>query len=496
MTVRRYIVGDCRESMRSLDAGSARCCVTSPPYWGLRDYGNAGQIGLEETPDAYVAALVEVFREVRRVLADDGTLWLNLGDSYAREPSTNVPQTKNPRVSFPDHSTAGSSDGALGRGPRPGGRATAAGLKPKDLVGIPWMVAKALQAPLYVGKIRHEAERAWLAGWLDGEGTISFTERDRGEDHTPTHDVRVFVTNSDRVPLDYFAGLSGGNVYQHEDGTRENRFGSRPCYRWQMGTHDGALLLRELYPYLRTKRRQAALVWTLYTTLRHKNGHARTPDAVVARRREIAEMVRALNRGEDVTLPSWVEDPPSPTEPGWWLRSDIVWAKPNPMPESVTDRPTKAHEYVFLLAKSERYYYDAKAIAEPARFAGDVVKLGAKSLSRGQATGAGVAASGNGTAVSVIVADDRNARTVWTIPSQPYAGAHFATMPPALAQRCIRAGSAVGDVVLDPFGGSGTTARVAEDLGRGWVLCDLSDEYAALAAERTAQLGLLGRAVP
>ena len=354
----KILIGDCRDVLRRLPDASVQCCVTSPPYFGLRDYGVAGQIGLEPTPDAFVAEMVAVFREVRRVLRDDGTLWLNLGDSYSTGPSGKTREDPFKASGL----SGGLNNNRAARSASQMRPKSLSGLKPKDMIGIPWMVAKALQAPFYTGRIASEADRAYLAGFLDGEGTISFVERDRGPDHTPTHDVRVFLTNTDDAILRHFCDMTAGRVYHH-DGERENRFGSRPCFRWQMGTHDGALLIRELFPHLRTKRKQAALVWTLYGTLRHKNGHARTPAAVVEQRRAIADMVRALNRGEAVDLPAWVEEPPSCHEPGWYLRSDIIWAKRNPMPESVTDRPTSAHEHVFLLTKNARYFYDADAIA-------------------------------------------------------------------------------------------------------------------------------------
>jgi DNA modification methylase len=595
--------GDCREVLAGLPADSVDCVVTSPPYWGLRDYGTAtwsggdaecdhrvgrfeyetpvsdkqrsnngsaghqartdcpkcgatridSQLGLERTPEEYVANMVNVFREVRRVLKPSGTCWLNLGDSYnayngGAGPSSSI--------------SAGASTEQRPRLETGFGLRTK-GLKPKDLVGIPWLVAKALQEPYYTGKLKREADRAWLAGWLDGEGTISFVERDRGANHTATHDVRVFITNTDREPLDYFAAISGGKVYQHEDGTRDNRYGSRPCYRWQMGTHDAALLIQELYPYLRTKRRQAALVWTLYGTLRHKNGHARTPEPVVARRREISEMVRALNRGEDVTLPVWVEEPPSATEPGWYLRSDIIWSKPNPMPESVTDRPTKSHEYLFLLTKSARYYFDADAVREDATTAGEIRGGGHKASTAGIHGG-----RTDGQRLAQLGAQPtpagRNIRSVWTIATRPYPGAHFAVFPPELPERCIKAGSSekgvcaqcgapwervvertamvvkptpkreawqasddhartqVGGtmiqppsstttgwrptchdhtedecgallapaVILDPFGGSGTVGMVANRLSRRAILIDLNPEYLKQQMRRNAQTPL------
>ena len=308
MTYTTILTGDCLEVLRGLPDGMAQTCVTSPPYYGLRDYGHAGQIGLEETPDAYVARLVDVFREVRRVLRDDGTLWLNLGDSYASD-------SKWGGATGGKHVKALHGDTGAGRAKRN------TGLKDKDLIGIPWMVAFALRAD------------------------------------------------------------------------------------------------------------------------------------------------------------------------GWWLRQDIIWHKPNPMPESVTDRCTKAHEYVFLLTKSARYFYDAAAIAEPAEYPGDDRhnrRDTRKIVDPFCADAGSRARTGNPTG------ETRNARSVWLIATQPYSGAHFATMPPALAERCIKAGSKPGDMVLDPFGGAGTTGLVADRLGRSATLIELNPEYARLARERiTADAPLL-----
>jgi DNA modification methylase len=291
------MIGDCLNVLRGLPDGMAQTCVTSPPYYGLRDYGHAGQIGLEETPDAYLARLVGVFREVRRVLRDDGTLWLNLGDSYAA--GGNGGGNKN-------DTNVGSL--TVGRKLPP------FGYKPKDLLGIPWMVAFALRAD------------------------------------------------------------------------------------------------------------------------------------------------------------------------GWWLRQDIIWHKPNPMPESVTDRCTKAHEYVFLLTKSARYFYDADSIREAPTGRTDALSV----INTGADNGREKRTMNNDGTIGA------NARSVWPIATQPYSGAHFATMPPALAERCIKAGSKPGDMVLDPFGGAGTTGLVADRLGRSATLIELNAEYARLARERiTADAPLL-----
>lgn len=371
------ITGDCRDVLKTLPDASVHCCVTSPPYWGLRDYGCEGQLGLEPTPEAYVANLVAVFREVRRVLRDDGTLWLNLGDSYAND-------TKWGGSTGGKHVTE-LHDTNVGRGKRN------TGLKAKDLVGIPWRVAFALQAD------------------------------------------------------------------------------------------------------------------------------------------------------------------------GWYLRQDIIWSKPNPMPESVKDRCTKAHEYIFLLAKSAKYYYDAQAIAEPiteitessierlnqdvenqtgslrvpGKTNGPMKAVGKGKLTRGaydppgQSPHSNARASWNGSRFddgknltvhpnvgknrdngsdrvhgNLPGRDDggaacndakklcRNKRSVWTVTTQPFKDAHFATFPPKLIYPCILAGCPERGTVLDPFCGSGTVGEVAELHGRNSILIELNAKYVKMAKRRTAQQGL------
>ena len=305
MTDLQILIGDCREQMRTLADGSVQTCVTSPPYFGLRDYGVEGQLGLETSPADFVAAMVEVFREVRRVLADDGTLWLNLGDSYASAWACNR------------RNVVGS--GSLENGKREARpNRLVDGLKEKDLIGIPWRVAFALQ------------------------------------------------------------------------------------------------------------------------------------------------------------------------EDGWYLRQDIIWHKPNPMPESVRDRCTKAHEYIFMLSKAPRYYFDAEAVKEPVAES-TTARLAQPTLHK-QAGSSRVPGKTNGNMKAVGNGETRNKRSVWTVTTKPFKGAHFATFPPDLIEPCILAGSRSGDVVLDPFGGSGTTAGVAIKHGRKAVLCELNPEYATLVPNRIASI--------
>lgn len=300
MTV-TILTGDCRDVLAGMAEASVQACVTSPPYFNLRDYQIAGQIGLEASPDAYVAEMVAVFREVRRVLRPDGVLMLNLGDSYAGGGLGGGAQK-------------GSIAGSSNRDRQGLDRKTIKpdGLKPKDLIGIPWRVAFALQAD------------------------------------------------------------------------------------------------------------------------------------------------------------------------GWWLRQEIIWAKPNPMPESVQDRCTKAHEHVFLLTKSDRYFWDAKAIAEPASFIVSEDRKASIAYSEGSGRNdGGVHRSGG-----FVTGETRNKRSVWTIASQPFSGAHFATMPPELAETCIKATTRPGDMVLDPFGGAGTTALAADRLQRDATIIELNPAYAAIARDR------------
>lgn len=287
------LIGDVRQKLKELPDQSVHCCVTSPPYWGLRDYGNDGQIGLEQTPEEYVAQMVEVFREVWRVLRDDGTFWLNLGDSYSgsgKGPAGNLGANHNERHLEHKH-----------------GAIVPNGLKPKDLVGIPWRVAFALQAD------------------------------------------------------------------------------------------------------------------------------------------------------------------------GWYLRQDIIWHKPNPMPESVTDRCTKAHEYIFLLSKSAKYYFDNESIQEP------VINPGKPRKFRDADS---VATMRNDNGRIYIPKDKRNKRSVWTVTLKPFKGAHFATFPPQLIEPCILAGCPPDGTVLDPFFGAGTTGLVAQQHGRNWIGCELNPVYAEMAAKR------------
>jgi DNA modification methylase len=311
MTI-KIITGDAIEKLKTLDAESVNCCVTSPPYWGLRDYGVEGQLGLEPTPDEYVEKMVEVFREVRRVLRKDGTVWPNLGDSYFSQ-SGSGPQGESQCARSKNRIAKENMRGIQRLDPM---------LKPKNLIGIPWRVAFALQAD------------------------------------------------------------------------------------------------------------------------------------------------------------------------GWYLRQDIIWHKPNPMPESVTDRCTKAHEYVFLLSREAKYFYDGGSIEEvaiPQRRTGVIGYTCPKDVSESYNTEHRGGVSRRSSMLSSLngpSGDRRNKRSVWQVVTAPYSSAHFATFPPKLIEPCIKAGCPEKGWVLDPFFGAGTTGLVADRFGRNCVGIELNPEYVELAKKR------------
>jgi DNA modification methylase len=500
----RIITGDALTELNRLPEGSVHCCVTSPPYYGLRDYGVDGQLGLEATPDAYVAAMVGVFREVRRVLRSDGTLWLNIGDSYANDGKWGGKTSGK-------HVPALAGDTGIGR------RRQNTGLKSKDLIGIPWALAKALRDPYYTGTISREVDRVWLAAIIDGEGCFfihkrkagtsaysSFVRADGTEAHysrtADTYEVGLEISNTSKALIDRVAEIVPGGTFTTQ-GPEQNARRRQTIYRWRLAPNETKRLAQELYPHLVAKQHQARLIFSCPSS----------GDAGAAAH----EAMMALHNGAgtSVNFPA----PPSLFEPGWYLRQDIIWGKPNPMPESVTDRCTKAHEYLFLLSKSKRYYFDAGAVKENRShdedantFRGgcyvsgdtDNGTLGKRRIPgnkrhKHQAayeqgdhrsrTKAGLLAyCDRERAADQNDLGSRNKRSVWTIATAPFPEAHFATFPPALVEPCIKAGCPAGGTVLDPFLGAGTTALVADRLGRSAIGIELNLAYAEMARQRIA----------
>jgi DNA modification methylase len=552
----RILEGDCLEALATLEAGSVQTCITSPPYWGLRDYGTAtweggdpecahrvggqveqtvrgggeetlrgtgvrpgvdasrcldcgatridSQLGLEPAPEQYVANMVEVFREVRRVLRDDGTLWLNLGDSYAGGGGYSPDSPSN----APDVATLRGAPGSQVAGARIKGTRTPSGLKPKDLVGIPWMVARALRDPYYTGRIRDERDRIWLAAMIDAEGCMFIHRRKAGQHNgqgyyrkNDSFGAGLEVASTDRAIVERCLAIVGkGSI--SEQSPEKNPRRKQTIYRWNLRTNECREVIREVYPYLVAKQHEARLVCGCPSSGK---------DATAA-----WEALKAIHQGgeRDVDFPA----PASMFEPGWYLRSDIIWAKPSPMPESVTDRPTKAHEFLFLLSKSPRYYYDADAIREeadcdrlrgpalhpdtvstngndglsrrpldeessspvrkrhPPKVSGDRKELHGPTYSRHRVSVPG--------GQSLTGRSGRNKRSVWEVTTQPFPGAHFATFPPKLIEPCVLAGSAEGTTVLDPFAGAGTTGLVACRHNRDFIGIELNPEYAQMARNR------------
>lgn len=453
--------GHVLDRLREMPDESVHCCVTSPPYWGLRDYGVDDQMGLEETPEQFVAKMVEVFAEVRRVLRADGTLWLNIGDSYAGSWGAQSREHAGKHASNVSAISANQIKAAARKQSRTGAIPPGTDLKPKDLVGIPWALAQALRAPRYTGRIRSERDRVWLAATIDAEGSICGSTHVRKDDGRTRTSLFITITNSDTRMLDEAARIWPASRVDHNT-HGDGHLGNRPTFRWlPQGAEEKSLLCREMLPYLVVKRKQALLGWRFCELSQEAKRLARSPQAKLAtdQRAYIVDALSRLNHGEDIDIPSWVGEPPSLHEPGWYLRRDIIWNKPNPMPESVTDRPTSAHEYLFLLTKSSRYFYDAEAIREKATYAGP---NGAQHSPHAQGfarrtpeqererqdkqRGHGRRHDGFNDRWDAMSKEEqqalgRNKRSVWTIATKPFSGAHFATFPTDLVEPCIKAGT-------------------------------------------------------
>jgi len=499
MTV-QVLRGDALEQLRSLAGGSVRCCVTSPPYWGLRDYGVAGQLGLERTPDEYVAALVQVFREVRRVLADNGTLWLNLGDSYSSGASGGL-----------GGSTLQGGQRNQAESNRNGGE-RCYGMAPKNLVGIPWMVARALRDPYYAGRITRERDRVWLAATIDAEGSICGFDHDRADGDGHRSGVHLAITNTSTLLLDEAARIWPTSRSEHQRPS-DGHLGKKMSWRWLVhGVENKQAALRELYPHLIVKRQQAVVAYSLLLLMADAKrlGHSAQKDGTIAKRAVLTGLLSDLNHQRPCVLPEWLTEPPSLFEPGWYLRSAIIWAKPNGMPGSQQDRPTSSYETVFLLSRAAVYYSDFDAIKTPPRES-TAVRLAQDVQAQAGSHRANGGTKTNGTMRAVAAGDKQRGhgrrhsgfnerwdamekaeqqaapammRDVWFVSPASYDDAHFAVMPSEVARRCILAGSALGDTILDPFGGAGTTGLVADRLGRNAVLIELNPAYATMAEQR------------
>lgn len=445
----KILVGDVTENLRELPDQAVNCCITSPPYWGLRDYGVAGQIGLEPTPQEYVERIVGVFREVRRVLRDDGTLWLNLGSSYARAQETNVPQTINNTHGYPTHTKAGASGRRLQSAPACGNDGKALQDSPATDSACSDL-CDGCRAALSMGSANtsQPLESGVSRPSRRGRGTEPVGSSGAFQGASTLYAQASTIVGSSAPPSAECSHCANCGVCLSvlRSSTRDARLCARMAES-RNGSESLASAGRNL------GKDVSGTAWLNYTTFKPK-------DMV-----PIPWMVAMALQAD-----------------GWWLRSDIIWAKPNPMPESVTDRPTKAHEYLFLLAKSERYYYDAEAIAERCADVTIADRVDGDRF-RPERGFPGAPSSGNG---RLGASEVRNRRTVWMIPTHPYPEAHFATFPEALIAPCVLAGAPEGGIVLDPFMGSGTTALVALKANRKFVGVELSPAYVEMAGRRIA----------
>lgn len=450
--------GDAKEILEYLPPESVDMCVTSPPYYGLREYGMDGQIGLEKTPEEYVAKLVAIFREVRRVLKKEGTLWLNLGDSYSGScgngsVAQSVGQSKFTKFDSPSKKIDS--------------------LKPKDLIGIPWRVAFALQQPYYTGVIKNEADRIWLAAMIDGEGCMFIHKRKAGQNNGQgyerkhdTYGAGLEVANTHESIIKRCQEITGqGSIcFQDKESQLKNR--NQRLFRWNMRSNECRDIIREIYPYLVGKKHEARLLLGCPSS---------GEDADKSHQ-------GLMNLHNGLTCSIDFPEPDSMYEPGYYLRQDIIWSKKNCMPESVTDRCTKSHEYIFLLSKAAHYYYDAEAIKEPAQ------DWGTRDRSQMRGGTLDPKLKHHGLEDGDFSESGRNKRSVWEITTQPYKKAHFATYPPALVEPCILAGCPIGGTVIDVFVGSGTTLAVAKTLNRKSIGIELNSSYCKLCVERLQEI--------
>lgn len=482
-------IGDCRETMRSWAASGIRAqtCVTSPPYFGLRDYGHPGQIGLEQTPEEYIAAMVEVFRCVRDVLADDGTLWLNIGDSYA----TGGKQQMGRRDERPEYLEKRAErfgtgkEKALAGGNLESFRSVDFGCKPKDLIGIPWMLAFALRQPFEKVHIKDRIDRAWLAALVDGEGCMTIMEANNGEKTSTSFPPILQVKMCDPECVEHANEITGFKQCLRQDSPSSG--GKRETFQWRITGRRAADIVAEIYPYLRIKRKQAVILWNhqlVRDSYETKRGQP-MPVSAREKQQQCRELIQRLNQKQDVDIPSWMIEPKITVEPGWYLRQDVIWHKPNPMPESVADRCTRSHEHIFLLSKRPRYYFDQAAIREPStdpRGPGNLRPVRQPPGERATSANANLRGGLHRIGARAL----RNKRDVWTVATRPFRDSHFAVFPDRLIVPCILAGSRPGDIVLDPFMGSGTTASVALQHGRQYLGCELNPAYQPLQDARIA----------
>lgn len=470
---------------------SINCIVTSPPYWALRDYGVPGQLGLEKAPEEFIANMVKVFREAKRVLRDDGTLWVNIGDSYAGGGKKRTKQQATAKSTI-EGGLAGQYQSLVQQSKIVGD------IKAKDLVGIPWMLAFALRQPYVQWEIKTEADRAWMAGIVDGEGCITIVRSKSSHCESYSFPPSIQVRMCDVEPMQKLVNIVGSTYGDQQLPPSYVAAGQKPAYQWKIVSQRAANIIEEIYPFLTCKKKQAIVAWN-HQQFRSARGNGERKNGELEKEILCKELINKLNQREPVDIPSWMKEPIKQMEPGWYLRQDLIWHKPNPMPESTRDRCTKSHEYLFMFSKKSQYYYDFESIKTPAvehslnpsHFSDGTKKealmrqRGVSDKQRGHSRRhAGFNDRWDNMTVEEQQSMGANKRSVWTVPTSDFKEAHFATFPPDLIVDCIKAGCPPGGTVLDPFMGAGTTALVAAKLGRNYLGLELNPAYIEMAEKR------------
>ena len=480
MDLDTIIVGDALDVLRTLPAESVHCCVTSPPYWGLRDYGEPGQLGLESTPGEYVERIVGIFREVRRVLRGDGTLWLNLGSSYSNAGATTGGCSPKSTLSGGGgkYRKGSKNEAMFNASSRPDQNAAACGTdgtEPQDSGGADPACPCFGDGHLGDSPTRHDRTPRTPPRRHEAAAHHPPTVRDSvrsgfdSASQCALHRGAQASTTSASPPSARDACVPVDAASVCPQGPRTSSCDAPTCADTAENSHD---------------RRGTSQPSDRRTSDTGSSSSASDPPALTMLYSTIASL--GFKQKDMVPIP-WLVALALQAD-GWYLRSDIIWAKPNPMPESVTDRPTKAHEYVFLLSKSARYFYDADAVREAGTLPPHVRDR--RSNFKGESAAVEAAGMSPMARDGVIECDGtRNRRTVWTIATQPFPGSHFAVMPPALVRPCILAGCPPDGVVLDPFAGAGTVPLVAAENGRRYLGIELNPEYAEMARERVRLRG-------
>jgi DNA modification methylase len=493
--------GDCRDMLRTLPDGSVQCVVTSPPYFGLRDYGVDGQIGLEPTPAEFVAAMVDVFREVRRVLRDDGTLFLNLGDSYH---SSGPRQTGRNDA---NRETPGGRGGSFRGGERRAIPYGTSGTEPEGYRASDCLCGNLCDVCRRAYRIGKSHSNTLRVPTLDASILASsLAHKEFVPAHLPTLGLMDPAGRSAAAILDpqQAAIREGAPLPDASLSTPSESCPPRPEDCLQLGQPSECRLCGcSLQGSAPVFARMAGC--NCDTSQRESASGISGKDAASLAYRHLT--TESLKPKDLIGIPWRVAF--ALQADGWYLRQDIIWAKPNPMPESVRDRCTKAHEYIFMMSKSARYFYDQEAIKEPMSMS-SVERLTQPSIDT-QPGSDRVPGKTNGNMKAVGKIDKqrghrrrhagfndrwdamekaeqcsgmRNKRSVWTVATQPFTDVHFATFPPELIEPCIKAGCPVGGTVIDPFGGAGTTGLVADRLGRNAILIELNPAYAEMAERR------------